>query len=130
MKHDSISLTRRQLMIAGIAAPAGALAAPFVASSTAAAQHPLLMSGRLVDAQGKAVANALIEVADTSTTTDGDGRFMIRTTAGVAGGDLNPLDVRVTAATQSLSKQLHFESARVLRDEAGLWRAGVSLNLA
>jgi hypothetical protein len=130
VKHDKISLVRRHLMIAGVAAPAGVLAAPFTSPSMAAVNQPFMISGRLVDANGKPVAHAVVEAAEASATTDGDGRFMLETTAGITDGCPQPMNLRVRAATQQLSKRLDFEPARVLRDEAGMWRAGVSLNFA
>ena len=132
MKHDNISLRRRYLMIAGvagIAAPAGLLAAgaPVPAASEV---EPLIISGRIVDQAGKPLANALLEVADSSTTTDGDGRFMMKTTAGIADECPEAMKCRITHSARPVARQLEFVRARVLRDEAGIWRAGVSLNIA
>lgn len=132
MKYDSVSLRRRYLMIAGvagIAAPAGLLAAGARAPDTYKVE-PLIVSGRIVDPAGKPLANAVLEVADASTTTDGDGRFMVRTIARIARDCPESMQCRITHSAQRAAKTLEFVRRRVVRDETGTWRAGVSLNVA
>src|SRR4051812_1087893 len=129
VRQDSISLRRRYLMlagVAGVAAPAGLFAAQ--QNATLAGVEPLIVSGRIVDRSGAPLAGALIEVAGAAATTDGDGRFMMKTVASVRGGCPDTLDCRIVHSAQRFAKKLEFAHSRVLRDEIGTWRAGVSLN--
>src|SRR5687767_8399528 len=78
--QQPISLRRRQLMIAGVAGaavPAGVLAGLVreEAYTDSLPAGDLVVSGRVVDAHGKAIPGALVSsTPDASTTTDGDGR--------------------------------------------------------
>jgi hypothetical protein len=130
LKNESISLRRRYLMltaVAGAAAPAGLFAAPPMARTRA---EPLIVSGRVVDGTGAPLAGARIDIADVTATTDGDGRFMVKTAAGIREGCPDSLECRIMHSARQVEKKLEFSRARVVRDEAGAWRAGVSLNTA
>jgi protocatechuate 3,4-dioxygenase beta subunit len=157
MKSNTISLRRRNVMLAGVsgiagaAAPAGAFAAlcsadAAVATSTGAAAFrggdKLIVSGRIVDAGCKPVAHATIEawhadVHRTSVTTDGDGRFMFTTTTPAR---QRHIDYRVSHKDLGTRvKQLHLARERGLsddaiatpqRDDAGVWRATFGLTIA
>ena len=94
-----VSLSRRQLLIGGIA---GAVtpAIPFAAM----AAEKLILSGRVVR-DGKPVADASFSIGGTRLVTDADGRFMI-----------------VTDTRASLP-------ANAVRDTEGAWRATLGLTL-
>lgn len=150
MKRETISRRRRQLLIAGASVPAalaaaqwgaagGALAAGLPAS-TGRAADTLIASGRMLDAAGKPLAGALVEVLDPGTdaevraTTDADGRFMFTSAVPRAA-----LDCRVSLpGRETVTRRLHFahlhgipadQVARLQRDEAGVWRTTFGLTL-
>ena len=82
MDSGGISVRRRQLMLAGTASVvAPTVSFAFPASASPVGTETLLVSGRIVDTSGKPVAGALVEMASPahSATTDGDGRFMLKT---------------------------------------------------
>lgn len=126
MKPDTISLRRRQLMVASLAAtPMAALASqPGALAGAADLQGRLVVSGRILDADGKPVFGARIEVlragADTTVTTDADGRFMLATTAS------SRIRYRVShEAHGARSGRLDLAP-----DDAGTWRGSFGLALA
>ena len=139
MNSNGISLRRRQLMLAGTAAsavPTGIFAFPAIAAPFGT--ETLLVSGRIVDTDGKPVTGALIEMASPAhtATTDGDGRFMLTTR--VSRRD-EYVDYRVTRpASSPVHERLHVtysergdSNAKALsRDEQGVWRTTFALTLA
>ena len=153
MKTNSFSLRRRHVMIAAGAvasAPASAFTvlrgAPALAPALGAMGLPrsgekLVVSGRIVDGNGKPVANATLEawhahVHRTTVTSDGDGRLMFTTTTpegreGIA--------YRITRANRSAREGLLKLNApagaddvlaHLHVDEAGVWRTTFALTLA
>lgn len=167
MKHDtrnSFSLRRRHLLIAGcagVAAPAALFAAQcngtpgsaaavngFVASGIEAGGK-LVVSGRIVGADCKPLADAAVTAwhaganpdSAVSVTTDADGRFMFTTTAptGYRGGAPH-INCRVGHGGREVhATQLYFAGGRgvsdsriaqLQRDAAGTWRATFGLSLA
>jgi hypothetical protein len=155
VKPNTISLRRRHLMIAGLAgaaAPAtgfGALCAgdppTFDATGTVsiARGDTLLVSGRIVDAGCKPVADARIELLQpypartASALTDGDGRFVLSTTSHRTA---RHVDCRVIhEAHPERVSRVHFarraraarpDLAQLQRDEAGVWRTTIGVTLA
>jgi hypothetical protein len=135
VKNDKISFRRRHLMIAGlagIAAPAGVIAASYTNSGTESVVRPLVVSGRVVGPNGKPLAGAIVEASRVNTTTDADGRFVFTTVAGkVRNGCPQSLACRVShPAHRTLENRIDFERTSIQRDEAGAWRAAVRLHLA
>jgi len=146
MKPSTISLRRRQLMIAGVAAPAALFAThcsaagnTLVAELTATASggaEKVLVSGRILGAHGKALAGALVEALHGATNegigvnTDADGRFMFTTVAPTGSTGLpRPVRYRVShEGHQTPVTQL--EAAQLQRDPAGTWRGTFGLTLA
>jgi len=158
MKRDEVSLRRRHIIIAGVlsaAAPGTVFASQCgVVDGTRAADAyegsfqgsgELLVSGRVVGADCKPVADALVELPPPrsggdgiAVRTDGDGRFMLVTML-PARTDAKYLNYRVShpehgtrAARLHFARRLGIPSDAVTqlqRDDAGVWRAtfGVSL---
>ncbi|MDB5809329.1 MAG: hypothetical protein JWN94_1451 [Betaproteobacteria bacterium] len=133
MKKSTISLRRRHLMIAGVAG----MALPVVGfghefgstSPAAAAMQKLIVSGRVVAADGKPIAGANVATVGTSVMTDGDGRFVFET---VTPAGLSPqLKYQVSHASHgTMRNELNVaRSAQLQRDEAGTWRASVGVAL-
>jgi hypothetical protein len=160
VRADSISLRRRHLItaaIVGTAAPA-ALFARLCGGARqqghAVAEFPgvpapgekLIASGRIVSADCKPVAGALVEVwhesdgshGSTTVTTDGDGRFMFVTNVPVQRGQ-QYVNYRVRHAEHSMVvSRLHFapirgvsdtDTASLQRDYTGVWRTTFGLTL-
>ena len=126
MKPDTISLRRRQLIIGSlVATPMAALATtsntPFAV--TAAAQGKLVVSGRILGADGKPVFGALVEVlragAEATATTDADGRFMLTTTA----------STRIRYRVSHAEHATRVEQMNLDADDAGTWRGTFGLAL-
>jgi protocatechuate 3,4-dioxygenase beta subunit len=135
VKNDNISLQRRHLMVAalaGLAAPAGGFAASAAQGGPEIAMHPLVVSGRVVDPDGKPLAGAIVAASRVNTTTDADGRFVFTTLAGIVRDGLpQSLACRVShPAHRTLENRIEFGRASIQRDEAGAWRAAVRLHLA
>ena len=135
MKHDLISLRRRHLMIAGLAAmaaPAGVFAASCANGGMEIAVRPLVVSGRVTGPDGKPLAGAVVATSRADTTTDADGRFVFTTVADdVRNGCPQSLACRVShPAHRTLENRIEFRRASIQRDEAGAWRAAVRLHLA
>jgi hypothetical protein len=153
MKTNSFSLRRRHIMIGAAAiasAPASAFTllrgAPALAPALGAMGMPrsgekLVVSGRLMDGNGKPIANATLEawhshVHRTTVTSDGDGRLMFTTTTpegreGIAyritRANRSALQglLRLGAATSADDALAHLHV-----DEAGVWRTSFALTLA
>ena len=158
MNHDTISLRRRHLMIAGlagVAAPAIGFAARSggapegtIVARHVAGEQKLVVSGRILRSDGTPLAGGRVEIQRAGTAgesivagTDADGRFMFTTTAyAEATGRLRHLDCRISHQGQErLATRLHFAGdrsvageriAQLLRDGAGVWRASFGLTLA
>ena len=155
VKTDTISLRRRHLLIAGAAAAAapgtllanecvplpGRAARPTVAElATEMAGEKLIVSGRVVGADCKPLAGALVELwsvgegpgtsagaeAGASTSTDGDGRFMVTSSAPVRGD----VHIRVSYKGQTLVTRAQLSRENVFRDESNVWRTTVGLSFA
>ena len=119
MRHTPISLRRRHLMIAGVAGMAvpGILFAARSSGmpepvSAAASAEKLIVSGRILRADGKPLAGAKIDAlhspanGSTSATTDADGRFMFTTLAPAAHSP--HIHYQVSHAEHgTLTRQLH-----------------------
>jgi protocatechuate 3,4-dioxygenase beta subunit len=132
MKHTTISLRRRHLMMAGIAgmagvaAPASLFAAPRdVPVADTADAGKLLLSGRIMGTNGKPLAGATVEVwhressLHAHTTTDGDGRWLLMTEYS---GRTGQLQYRVShEGHRTPARQLALAQPQC--DEAGVWRA-------
>ena len=139
MNSGGISVRRRQFMLAGTASVvAPTVSFAFPASAAPAGSEMLLVSGRIVDASGKPVAGALVEMASPahSATTDGDGRFMLKTRVSrrdeyvdyrVSGTALRPAHKRLRVAYGESSGT---GSNTLLRDEQGVWRTTCTVTLA
>jgi protocatechuate 3,4-dioxygenase beta subunit len=145
MKPDTISLRRRHLLIAGAAAPATLFAAHCRAAGNAPAAglsatagggaERLVVSGRILGADGKPLSGARVEVLHapssegTGVNTDADGRFLFATTAPVGSSGPRPLRYRVSdKGHQTRATQL--DAAQLRRDDAGAWRGTFAVTLA
>ena len=140
MKHRKISLRRRQVMIAGIAGVAAPAAVHAMGTSQALtaeiSAEDMVVSGRILDADGKPAFNATVELwqpgaAERATaTTDGDGRFFTP----LAGSGKRHIHYRVHHAGQrTRTNRLDVArdaGAHLQRDDAGLWRTTFGLTLA
>ena len=144
-KPDTISLRRRYLMIAGVTGavtpvavfagqPGDAMVAELAAST---GKGKLILSGRILGHDGKALSGAVVELlrahssGDAGATTDADGRFMLTTVAA------ERIDYRVIHDGNATPvRQLRFARvpgdhvARLQRDDEGTWRATFGLTLA
>jgi protocatechuate 3,4-dioxygenase beta subunit len=139
MKPSTISLRRRQLMIAGAAAaPATALASQagdaLMAGLAAGTAHgKLVVSGRILGRDGEALRGAKVELVnaraeETAIMTDADGRFLFTTAAA------SRIDYRIVHSGQATPvRQLRFGGehiARLDRDHEGTWRTTFALAFA
>lgn len=139
MEQSTISLRRRQLLIAGAAAaPASALASPagdaLIAGLSAGAGHgKLVVSGRILDRDGEALRGAKVELVDvraeeTAITTDADGRFLFTTDA------TNRIHYRIVHGGEATPvRRLRFGGEHVAcldRDAEGTWRTTFGLTFA
>ena len=102
-----VSLTRRQVIVAGLATPLLA-AARFAAAGGQEKAEKLVLSGRILRRDGKPLTGAQFAVGEHTAVTDADGRFVVVTDTRAAG--------RLAA------------NAR--RDGEGTWRATLGLTLA
>jgi hypothetical protein len=144
MRNHAISLRRRYLMMAGLAgaaAPAvafaGATASPQDGPAVSSLGDRLVVSGRILGADGKPLSGAMVEIWPDSSreprgsvNTDGDGRFF---TAIAPAGHGRPGDLRyrvVHGGRGTPAKRLHFARGQMQRDEAGAWRATFGATLA
>jgi len=153
MNSKKISLRRRQLVIAGLAGSAApALASQFRGSGAAAdelsavaADHDLVISGRVLARDGRALAGAAVDVwranapsGAARAITDGDGRFFAKV-AGARAARPQRIRYRVSAGGRTLaSEELYFARGRAVaerrsghlqRDETGTWRATFGISL-
>lgn len=147
MKTKTISLTRRQLMLAGIAgaaAPALGLADTGASSSGATlsqvsirAGETLLVSGRVVDASGQALPGSRVELLQhgIAGAADGDGRFVL---SAKAARSSRGVLCRVSHGDRSHVTYLAFERkhrsrrdgiAVLDRDDRGTWRTTCGLTV-
>lgn len=139
MKHNTISLRRRHLVIAGlagVAAPATLFAGSWSGTSRAAVaelgasgsrgKEKMVVSGRIIGPDCKPLAGATVEVwnADAngnraSVTTDADGRFMFATIAPAEYPGRPPhIHYRVThQGHETRVTQLHFARARGVSED-------------
>jgi hypothetical protein len=126
MKSKPISLRRRQMIIGSLAAtPMAALAtqtsSPFAV--TADAPGKLVVSGRILGADGKPVFGALVEVlragSEATATTDADGRFMLTTTA----------STRIRYRVSHKKHETRVEQLKLAADESGTWRGTFGIAL-
>ena len=140
MKPNTISLRRRQLMIAGAAAaPTSVLASQagdaLIAGLAAGTAHgKLVVSGRILGRDGAALRSAKVELVNVraeegdAVTTDADGRFLFTTAA------TSRIDYRVVHGAEATPvRQLRFggeHAARLDRDHEGTWRTTFALALA
>ena len=126
MKRETISLRRRQLIVGSLAAtPMAALAAQTNGTLVTAASHgKLVVSGRILGADGKPVFGALVEVlragSEATATTDADGRFMLTTTA----------STRLRYRVSHKEHGTRVEQLSLAQDDAGIWRGTFGLALA
>ena len=127
MKPDTISPKRRQLIVGSLAAtPLSALASSQTGNAiVAAASHgDLVVSGRIVGADGKPVFGALVEVlragSDVTATTDADGRFMLTTTA----------STRIRYRVSHEDHDTRVDQLSLTQDAAGIWRGTFGAALA
>jgi hypothetical protein len=129
MKPDTISSPRRrQLIVGGLSAmPMSALVsqASGAAVVTAVSHHgQLVVSGRILGADGKPVFGALVEVlragSDATATTDADGRFMVETTA----------STRIRYRVSHRDHETRVEQLNLAQDASGTWRGTFGLALA
>src|SRR4051812_27753034 len=84
-RNAMVSLTRRQVLIAGLATPL----VPAVSFAAAAGQgkpEKLVLSGRILRRDGKPLAGAAFAVAEQPIVTDADGRFVVVTDTRAADG--------------------------------------------
>jgi hypothetical protein len=144
MRNHAISLRRRYLMMAGLAgaaAPAvafaGATASPQDGLAVSSFADRLVVSGRILGADGKPLSAATVEIWPDgsrepagSVNTDGDGRFFTAIAPAEHG---RPRDLRyrvVQGGRGTPVKRLHFARGQMQRDEAGTWRATFGATLA
>jgi hypothetical protein len=125
MKPDTISSPRRrQLIVGGLSAmPMSALASQAVVAASTAHGH-LVVSGRILGADGQPVSGALVEVlragSEATATTDADGRFMVTTTA----------STRIRYRVSHRDHGTRVEQLNLAQDAAGTWRGTFGLALA
>jgi protocatechuate 3,4-dioxygenase beta subunit len=154
VKSRTISVRRRQLMIAGFAGTAApALAGQLHEQLAAVGQvgaveraGGVVVSGRILAGSGRPLAGATVEIwranarGDAATaTTDGDGRFFAKVASDRPGRPRH-IHYHVSDGGRTLATQeLYFARGREVaerrsghleRDEAGTWRAAFGISLA
>jgi len=108
-----VSLRRREVLIAGLATTV----APTVLAALPAIREKLILSGRLLGADGQPLAGATVAADGAQATTDVDGRFMLFTRSGICG---------VSCDGRSIEGFVPLDQRR---DAQGTWRATVALTL-
>jgi len=107
-----VSPRRRQVIIAGLASsvlPALTFAAP---------QEKLILSGRILDRDGKPLAGAMVAAGAAEVAADADGRFML------------VLDTRAYRGVTCDGRPVEGFVSNRRRDADGTWRATVGLTVA
>jgi len=107
-----LSPRRREVIIAGLAT----LVAPAVFAALPASAEKLVLSGRVLAADGTPLAGARVAAGAAQSITDADGRFVLQTT--------RP-HYRVSCEGRSLEGFV----ANRRRDRDGTWRATVGVTL-
>jgi len=107
-----VSLQRRQVMMAGL----GSMIAPAAVFAVPQNQNRLIVSGRILGADGRPLAGAAIAAGGARATADADGRFMLVATT---------RRYRVTSGGRSAEGVVSNQR----RDAEGTWRATFSLTL-
>ena len=131
MKTDAISLRRRHLMMAGLAVPAALYSAQYAGMAAAGGAQRLVMSGRILGADGKPLSGARVEILHSHSInaigveTDADGRFLLDAPA----AGRQPVRYRVSRKGYPM-RSSRLETAQLQRDESGTWRGTVGLTLA
>ena len=131
MKTDAISLRRRHLMMAGLAVPAALYSAQYAGMAAADGAQRLVMSGRILGADGKPLSGARVEILHSHSNnamgaeTDADGRFMLDSAA----AGRQPVRYRVSRKGYP-TRSSRLETTQLQRDESGTWRGTVGLTLA
>jgi hypothetical protein len=134
MNSKPVSPRRRQVMLAGaagIAAPSGVFALAPVSGFLP--DETLLVSGRIIDGNGKPIAGAWVagiraNASDTPARTDGDGRFMLETRVSGAGAYIEYGMADLHSGPSSRVRVSYREApARFQRDEHGTWRTTFTL---
>jgi protocatechuate 3,4-dioxygenase beta subunit len=135
MTSSIVSLRRRQVVIAGLAAaamPASLLAAQrmggfesAVVGLTVASEDRLILSGRVIGGAGKPIAGARVTAWRDAAiaTSDADGRFMLVANR-VADDASAAIDIRVNGRRVPANDQVF-----VRRDEIGSWRGTLEVAL-
>jgi len=108
-----LSPRRREVIIAGL----GIAIAPAVFATLPAAPEKLILSGRVLAANGAPLAGAQVCAGSAQATTDADGRFVLLTT--------QP-HYRVSCEGRALEGFV----VNRRRDDEGVWRATVGLTVA
>jgi protocatechuate 3,4-dioxygenase beta subunit len=112
-----VSLRRRQVIIAGL----GTVVAPVALSNTlpqgSDKLQKLVLSGRILGSQGKALAGATVAAGRARSATDADGRFVLVT---------DTRRYRVTYRGRSAEGLVSNQHP----DSDGTWRASFGLTLA
>ena len=158
MRNEPLSLRRRHLMLAALAtaaASASVVAAPLLAPSYRAAANDvegkMVLSGRVLDKNGKPLPGATVELASVRvnrfmpmdvrlsglTVTDADGRFMLQTAAATLTERATHINYRVShpehasfSARLNLTHGADADAARLQRDADGVWRTTFGVTLA
>jgi len=131
MKPDTISLRRRHLMMAGLAAPAALYAVQYAGMAVADGLQRLVLSGRILGADGKPLSSARVELLHPHSNgaigaeTDADGRFLLD----AAAAGRQPVRYRVSRKGHP-TRSARLETAQLQRDETGTWRGTFGLMLA
>jgi hypothetical protein len=112
-----VSLRRRQVIIGGLGTVVAPAAVSQIVFSVPEEPKKLVLSGRIVAADGKALAGAAVEAGATRAATDADGRFVLVT---------NSRRYRVSHRGRSAEGLVSNQRP----DVDGTWRASFGLTLA
>lgn len=108
-----VSPRRREVLIAALATTV----APTVLAALPARGEKLILSGRVLGADGEPLAGAIVAADGAQATTDTDGRFMLFARTGPRG---------ITCDGRSTEGFVPLEERR---DSQGTWRATVALTV-